>query len=37
MSEFDDDEISNEERLQIAQHFLLSSPPCQVYLYIVYI
>ena len=27
MAEFDD--VSNEERLQIAQHFLLSSPPGQ--------
>ena len=25
----DDDTITDEERLQIAQHFLLSSPPCQ--------
>lgn len=25
----DDDTVTDEERLQIAQHFLLSSPPCQ--------
>ena len=31
MADFVDEEeaITDEERLQIAQHFLLSSPPCQ--------
>lgn len=29
MVEEDADTITDEERLQIAQHFLLSSPPCQ--------
>ena len=30
MAEFEEEEgVSNEEKLQIAQHFLLSSPPGQ--------
>lgn len=29
MVDEDEDMITDEERLQIAQHFLLSSPPCQ--------
>jgi hypothetical protein len=27
--EYEVEEVSNEEKLQIAQHFLLSAPPCQ--------